>query len=248
MIIDVAFQENNCTFDPNFGEVHNVSDGGYERGYAAGYEVGNTDGYTKGHTEGVEQGYADGYNDGEADGFDNFVGERAFVLTGTATTVPDWGFQNINCAFEIDLPYVTELKGGSFYGCKKLTKANLPLVTTNNASTFYGCTALTDINLPILPSVGSYTFRDCTSLEMVDFPLAKDIWSYAFTGCTNLRKLVLRFPTGCSLRDVNALTNTPIESGTGFVYVPDNLVEQYKAATNWSTYASQIKPISELPE
>lgn len=60
MIIDVAFQENNCTFDPNFGEVQTASDGGYERGYAAGYEVGNTDGYTKGHMEGVEQGYAAG--------------------------------------------------------------------------------------------------------------------------------------------------------------------------------------------
>lgn len=32
------------------------------------------------------------------------------------------------------------------------------------------------------------------------------------------------------------------------VYVPDNLVDEYKSATNWSTVADQIKPLSELPQ
>lgn len=31
------------------------------------------------------------------------------------------------------------------------------------------------------------------------------------------------------------------------IYVPDASVDAYKAATNWSTYASKIKPISERP-
>lgn len=31
------------------------------------------------------------------------------------------------------------------------------------------------------------------------------------------------------------------------IYVPDASVEAYKAATNWSTYASKIKGISERP-
>lgn len=56
----VKFIEQSAGFVAKFGEVHNISDGGYERGYAAGYEVGSADGYTKGHTDGVEQGYADG--------------------------------------------------------------------------------------------------------------------------------------------------------------------------------------------
>ena len=33
-----------------------------------------------------------------------------------------------------------------------------------------------------------------------------------------------------------------------YFYVPDDLVEDYKAATNWSVYADQIKPISELSD
>jgi hypothetical protein len=33
-----------------------------------------------------------------------------------------------------------------------------------------------------------------------------------------------------------------------YFYVLDELVEEYKAATNWSAYKSRIKPISELKE
>ena len=44
MKLNVTFKENKQRLALNFGEVHNVSDGGYERGYAAGlakreYEV-----------------------------------------------------------------------------------------------------------------------------------------------------------------------------------------------------------------
>lgn len=42
--------------------------------------------------------------------------------------------------------------------------------------------------------------------------------------------------------------SSPIKQGTGFVYVPDALVDSYKKATNWVTIADQIKPISDLPQ
>ena len=34
----------------------------------------------------------------------------------------------------------------------------------------------------------------------------------------------------------------------GKIYVPDNSVDAYKAATNWSQYADRIKPLSEYVE
>jgi hypothetical protein len=33
-----------------------------------------------------------------------------------------------------------------------------------------------------------------------------------------------------------------------YIYVPDESVEAYKTASNWSTYASNIKPLSEYKE
>jgi len=40
------------------------------------------------------------------------------------------------------------------------------------------------------------------------------------------------------------LGTTPIGSGKGKIYVPDDLVSEYKNNTNWSTYASYIAPLS----
>ena len=41
---------------------------------------------------------------------------------------------------------------------------------------------------------------------------------------------------------------TVIASGTGYVYVPSALVNSYKSATNWSTYADQIRAIEDYPD
>lgn len=40
MTFDLTFEETKQSFDPQFGEVHNVSDGGYERGLAEGRTEG----------------------------------------------------------------------------------------------------------------------------------------------------------------------------------------------------------------
>lgn len=53
MILDVIFQENDKLFIADFDKVHDVSDGGYERGYTAGYEKGETDGHNVGYAEGL---------------------------------------------------------------------------------------------------------------------------------------------------------------------------------------------------
>jgi hypothetical protein len=61
MHFDVKFNLTEQSFTPSFGEVHNISDGGFERGYDAGYKKGNTEGqevgYNKGHAEGEKAEY-----------------------------------------------------------------------------------------------------------------------------------------------------------------------------------------------
>ena len=52
----------------------------------------------------------------------------------------------------------------------------------------------------------------------------------------------------CKLASVNAFSDTPIANGTGFVYVPLSLIEDYKTATNWATYAAQFRAIEDYPE
>ena len=65
----------------------------------------------------------------------------------------------------------------------------------------------------------------------------------AFAQCSSLTTIVCEATTPPTL-NANALTGT---SALTAIYVPDASVSAYKAANNWSTYASIIKGISERP-
>ena len=113
---------------------------------------------------------------------------------------------------------------------------------------FYADARLTTVSLPVATSIGTYAFYSCSALTSADFPVATSIGSNAFNGCTALTSLTLSTKNRVAkLSDTNALQSTPIASGTGYIYVPDDLVGQYKAATNWATYANKILPISQKP-
>jgi hypothetical protein len=68
MRLNVKFKESKQKFTPGFGEINNISDGGYERGYQAGYDQGYTDGFAEGETKGKADGYKQGYDVGIAEG------------------------------------------------------------------------------------------------------------------------------------------------------------------------------------
>ena len=63
--------------------------------------------------------------------------------------------------------------------------------------------------------------------------------------CLALDTLIVR--SSSATLGYMGLEGTPIANGNGYIYVPDADVETYKTATNWSTYANQIKGLSELP-
>lgn len=95
--------------------------------------------------------------------------------------------------------------------------------------------------------IGQGAFLECGSLISADFlSRVTGIEADAFKYCAALGTLILRGNTVARLSGT-AFDNSAIASGTGYIYVPDDLVDSYKAATNWSTYAGQIKGLSELP-
>ena len=172
-----------------------------------------------------ERGYADGYEKGDS----NMDG----ILTRRATTISN--------------DRITYLGIEVFRNYESLAVVDFPNVTSTGVNVFYACYALHTVNLPSLISISSNMFAYSSLLKRLDFPSVESISGGAFSGCSRLVTLILRkADTVCTLENVSAFSGTSIAKGTGFVYVPDDLVEQYKAATNWSTYASQIKPISEL--
>ena len=183
-------------------------------------------GYTYDYIIAGEGENSSGDNGGESDSalIDSIIQKTITHLeSGTATTVANTAFSDFTT-----LQYV-----------------NLPAVEIVSSSAFRRCYALADVNLPNVKTLMTECFYGDNNLTYIDLPLITQIQKGAFSS-SGLETLIIRTGQLCTLQNVSALSNTPIANGTGFIYVPDELAESYKSATNWSTYAAQIKGISEL--
>ena len=130
----------------------------------------------------------------------------------------------------------------TFPDCQNITSVIIPSgVTSIGDGAFEDCSSLTSITIPdSVTSIGELAFYGCSSLTSITIPsrIASIDWS-AFNSCR-------------SLSSVTCLATTPPTLGTyAFynnasgrkIYVPSESVNAYKAATNWSDYASDIEPI-----
>lgn len=177
---------------------------------------------------------------------------RELLLTELPDTITSIGNYAFCSCLKISLTKLpsalTSVGTRAFEFCSKLAITEIPEgVTTLGSQAFANCSSLTSIKLPsTLSSIGSYMFVTASNLKTVS-SLSEDlknIYNYAFQR-SGLSKLILHSKTVTTL-GTGAFEGTSIASGSGKIYVPDNLVESFQTATNWSTYASKIKPLSEL--
>jgi hypothetical protein len=136
--------------------------------------------------------------------------------------------------------------GGHALRGAPITSINCPNVTTIEAYGLDSCSSLVNVNLPKVTTLKNYAMQNCKALVRLEFLQKITTQGAVWNGCSSLTTLILRGSTMSGLGNKNCFTGTPIASGTGYIYVPDNLVNTYKANTNWSNYANQIKPLSEL--
>lgn len=147
------------------------------------------------------------------------------ILPSSVTTINNYAFQS-SYFTGITLPSgVKTLPNQCFMDCTRLTKVNVDYITAVNGSCLRNIRVTT---LDFKANVSSF-----------------DIYGVFFNTST-LSTLIVRKASVVPLSN-SALTRTAIANGNGYIYVPDNLVNNYKAASNWITYANYIKPISELP-
>lgn len=138
---------------------------------------------------------------------------------------------------------------GAFYNCPILSSVSFNSAEYIGDSAFGGCESIASASFLNARQIGNVAFERCYSLEKISFLKAESIGQLAFMSCESLIALILGRSDGlCNLADADTFTGTPIESGTGYIYVPAALVDQYKAATNWTTYANQIRAIEDYPD
>lgn len=111
-----------------------------------------------------------------------------------------------------------------------------------------GCTKLTSVVLPAVRIMDGHSMNGCSELIKADFSNLQTIRYSTFYINKKLVTLIIRTQVVAKLEKTSAFTDTPIASGTGYVYVPSALVNSYKTATNWSTYANQIRAIEDYPD
>lgn len=143
---------------------------------------------------------------------------------------------------------ITSLGWYAFYGCSNLTSVSLPLVAKSSGNAFTACSNLADVQMPMLTEVSTNMFMSCHSLVKLKFPALQNINQNGFAYSASIETLILPNTQMCTLSNKNALRLTPIEKGTGYIYVPQSLIEAYKAATNWVTYAAQFRAIEDYPD
>ncbi len=105
---------------------------------------------------------------------------------------------------------------------------------------FRDLTKLRIVKIPHADGNNTLIFSGCTSLEIVEWQVG--IGYQFFNNCTALKAAVILGETITNLWNTNSFDNSSVKAGTGFVYVPHNLVEGYKKHTNWALFASQIAP------
>lgn len=180
---------------------------------------------------------------------DALIDRSITEISSDITVIGYHALDNCDKLVSASFPNVTTVSGYGFQNCSSLKNVFMPKVQGVNGYGFYGCTSLEIVDFPSIRSIGNYAFRKCAALTKIDLYQTYSINLYAFYECTNLEAIILRkADKPCTLAAVNVFQYTKIADGTGYIYVPANLVEQYKSATNWSTYANQIRAIEDYPE
>ena len=136
---------------------------------------------------------------------------------------------------------VTSIADNAFYSCYSLSLITIPNGATRIASSaFQGCNSLTSITIPNgVTSIADSAFRFCYSVASITIPNSvTSIASSAFNSCYSVAFYDFSNHTSVpTLASTNVFTNIPADCQ---IRVPASLVDAWKAATNWSTYADHI--------
>lgn len=164
----------------------------------------------------------------------------AYLVLPVLDTFPrPIGIDSLNCS--LFLPKCDQINTSNFSG--KILYAPRAFAATGLPDQ----SGLGPTSIVYLPSATTCLLHSQVYSAIYFDVAAKNVLSNNELSFPKIKTLVLRASDVCSLGSTNTLKNSSIANGEGYIYVPDNLVNSYKTATNWSTYTDQIKSLNELP-
>lgn len=189
-------------------------------------------------------------------GQDGFRQCSALALSELPSSVKEIGSEAFYYCKTLQLTELPEglekINSGAFNGCSGIKITTLPKsLTLLDKNAFKGCSAITTMTIPSnITNIPDACFQSCKALKELYFEGDTNINGYyPFSWCV-FEKIVFRNATKVPTIDATAFSNVDNlkTGGTCVIYVPDTLLDEWKVAENWTTYANFIKPLSELPE
>ena len=181
----------------------------------------------------------------EADASNSRVYTKAvqkIELGSGITNFGDFAFSGCYSLASITIPSsVTRITLNAFQYCYNLVHITIPSgVTSIGNYMFLSCYRLESITIPSgVTTIGVSMFQYCYSLASITIPSSvRRIDSYAFSSCTGVAEYHLLSTNPPYVVNISAFEKIPSDC---IIYVPQGCLEAYKAATNWSTYASHIR-------
>ena len=178
-------------------------------------------------------------------------------ITSGAKKVGEYKFYYNTNLIKVCFPSATQVSSNAFQACTKLVQADMPSLTWIGSTAFLQCSLLERAIFPLVTSINSGAFYTCSSLKIVDLSSMKKIPINIFNNNYSLKAFLLRSETMSTLDGANPFTNCYRFHGTvnatynpdglkdGYIYVPRALIEDYKVATNWVTFADQFRALED---
>lgn len=167
---------------------------------------------------------------------------KSVVINDGITSIGQDAFYQCTNLTSVTIPgSVISIGNYAFQECASLTSITIPdSVTSIGQNLFFRCTGLTSVTIGnSVTSIGNYVFNQCKSLTSITIPdSVTSIGISVFGSCSNLTEVDFSACTDIpTLNDSTAFSGTP-ESLV--IKVPSDLVDEWKAATNWVAYADKI--------
>lgn len=185
---------------------------------------------------------------------------KSIVIPNSVTTIGKWAFWMCYEMTSVTLSNaVTRIEDRTFAQCSKLESVVIPdgvnyigerafsecenlsnieisgSVTTIDESAFYNCPALTEVVLPnSVTSIGLNAFEDSKALETIALGSnLTNIGEGAFMGCPNVKRIINHVVTP---QKITYFTFSSVNKSTCVLYVPEESVDLYKAASVWKDF------------
>lgn len=171
------------------------------------------------------------------DTFNHCYNLSSVTLPNNLTSIGDKAFYYCSGLTSVSIPNtVTSIGDSAFQDCRRLSSVTLPSsIASLNKRIFSNCTSLRTLTiLDSVISIGDYAFES-SGLMNVEIPSSVlTIGASAFNYCRRLALVKMKRTTPPTIAS-NTFSNS-----SGFIVVPQESLEIYKTAENWSLFADRI--------